>query len=65
LGFAQRMGLEPDELGMMPFVVDGVEYNEIYACPVHEEFARNPRGATAFVVDELWVEGPNGRVRFA
>lgn len=47
---------------MYPRRIDGVEYNEIYECPVHGEFATNTSGQKTFFVLELWVHGPNGRI---
>lgn len=53
---------QPPTIDMYPVVIDDVEYNEIYECPVHGEFATNPAGGLVFILPELWVHGPNGRI---
>jgi hypothetical protein len=41
--------------------IDGVEYREIYRCPVHDEFVFKGDGTPVFLFPELWVTGPSGQ----
>ena len=54
----------PPNIDQMPWVDNDIEYDEIFACPTHGEFATNMAGAIAFITAELWVSGPRGPIRF-